>query len=107
MLAETKTMTVAAARELLTNVRDADPAVIDAAEKVIHAFHAARPRQQCIACRGMFWTEHLAADGGSVWACSGCHQRPLSAEEWNTLQGPSLAASARKAAAIKKLAAKE
>jgi len=107
MLADTKPMSVASARELLRDTSRMSSEQIDELQAVVATFQAKRPRNQCAACGSMIWAEHSTAAGASVWACSGCHRAPMSHDEWQAQRASSLAQAGRKAAAIKKLAAKE
>src|SRR5690349_19747740 len=90
---QTRTMTVAAARELLSNTYGLATERVDAAQQVVDAFQAKRPRRQCFACGSGRWSEHLAADGNAAWACSGCHRPPMSLDEWHAEQAPAMAAA--------------
>jgi hypothetical protein len=78
-------MTVVQARQLLQDTSRLSSARIDEAHAAVAAFYAAKPQnQRCVACGGMRFSEHSAADGEPVWACSGCHRlAKLTSEEWH------------------------
>jgi hypothetical protein len=80
----TAPMSVAQARRHLANTSCMSSEQVDALQKVIDRFLAARPRnQQCVACGSAIWSEHSTNTGDASWACAGCH-RPasLTPEEW-------------------------
>jgi hypothetical protein len=84
MSATTIKLTISEARARLSNTRGLGSKEIDDLQAVVAAFHAARPRnQQCVCCGSMIWSEHGTKDGGSIWACSGCHRSwSLTSQEW-------------------------
>jgi predicted Fe-S protein YdhL (DUF1289 family) len=80
-------LTVSQARRRLNDTSRMSPEQVGELEKIVAAFHAARPTNRaCVACGSMRWSEHATADGDASWACAGCH-RPasLTVEEWHAL----------------------
>jgi hypothetical protein len=94
-------LTVSEARRRLANTRGLSPEEVGELERVVAAFHAARPiNRACVACGSMIWREHETAAGDSTWACSGCHRASsLTAEAWRARVAQEAAAAARRTAA--------
>ena len=84
----TAPMTVAQARRRLSDTSRLSAEQIEEAQKIITAFHDARPPRgkSCVACNCAVFSEHETADGNASWACSSCH-RPasLTPEAWRLL----------------------
>jgi hypothetical protein len=69
-----KTMNVLQARQILRNTRSVPEDRAAAAERVVRAFFAQKPRRQCFVCPSGIWAEHETKAGDDVcWGCAGCH----------------------------------
>src|SRR5690349_17822599 len=109
MLADAATMSVNRARAVLQDVSRLSPEEIDAAQRIVWQFQAARPRNaQCVACGCCNWSEHTTKSGDATWACNNCHRSSaLTEAEWAAKQAPVRAQESRKSAALKKIADEE
>jgi hypothetical protein len=96
-------LAIAAARRRLADTSRLSPEQVGELEKVVAAFHSARPTNRaCVACGSMIWSEHATADGDACWGCAGCH-RPatLTAEAWRAEAWRAQVAAKREAEALR------
>lgn len=93
-------LTVPQARRRLADTSRLSSEQVSELEKIVAAFHAARPTHRaCVACGSAIWSEHTHAAGESVWACAGCH-RPatLTQDAWRAQQAARQATATQPAA---------